>query len=69
MRFIPLYLTLAFSVLPSFLLAQKERKYYAIDRKSYTKEMELNGQVISYLGLNVNTPTGTGDWKKPTVLE
>jgi hypothetical protein len=44
------------------LRAQKTGGYYAADRTSYPKEMELAGELISYLALNVNNPVG--DWAK-----
>lgn len=41
--------------------AQKKRSYYAADRTSYATEVELAGELISYLALNINKPIG--DWK------
>jgi hypothetical protein len=42
--------------------AQQQRNYYAADRTSYSKEVELAGELISYLSLNTNKPIG--DWKE-----
>ncbi len=41
--------------------AQKKDGYYAADRASYPREMELTDELFSYLAININKPMG--NWK------
>ncbi len=53
---------LSFCLILSFSAqAQKKDRYYAADRASYPKKMELTDELFSYLAININKPIG--DWK------